>query len=85
MKKHCLLISCLMACVFISQSALAGNAVSRPAGVIRIELEPGSSTFLSLPFDAADNTVKGVFANQLEDVPCVVMKWDKAAQEVIEK
>ena len=56
---------CLIALLLTVLPAIAQPGVSRPAGILRIELPPRAYTAAAQPFDPWDSSLGAVFFNQL--------------------
>ncbi|NCC52703.1 MAG: hypothetical protein EOM20_15995 [Spartobacteria bacterium] len=71
--------------VAISFESYASNVVSRPVGIVRLQVDPGSSRLCSLPFYAFDPSIQALLQGQLVGATSSVTgdgirKWDVAGQ-----
>lgn len=67
--------------IFVSSLAVADNLISRPVGVMRIELNEHETQMIAMPFNPLDSDINAVIGNQLtgenaENLADRILMWD---------
>jgi hypothetical protein len=83
MKQVRVAVIILAGVLVFSSSVLADNIISRPVGLVRVEISAQGQALVSLPFEPFDENINSVLAGQLTggtnlSTADAILKWDSA-------